>query len=143
MNLAPRDLNGLSDGSALLLAVQEWLTLAGRVIWHQGVVPDIEGTLPPTAHLLLPLTEAGMTPDQLQATEDEQVLSALELLAPPSESAKVDLERHETRIAGMAAGHRFVAQCRSRTAQANSSVKCFGVQEEVELTIQVNANHTQ
>jgi len=74
---------GLSDGSALLLAVQEWLTPAGRVIWHQGIVPDIEVTLPPTAHLLLPLAEAGMTPDQLQASEDEQVLRALELLAPP------------------------------------------------------------
>jgi carboxyl-terminal processing protease len=73
----------LSDGSALLLAVEEWLTPTGRVIWHQGIAPDVECALPSTAHPLLPLTEAGMTPDQLQATEDEQVLRALELLAPP------------------------------------------------------------
>jgi carboxyl-terminal processing protease len=76
----------LPDGSALLLAVEEWLTPAGRVIWHQGIVPDVHVTLPPTVHPLLPLAEAGMTPDQLQATEDEQVLRALELLALPGES---------------------------------------------------------
>jgi carboxyl-terminal processing protease len=30
----------LSDGSALLLAVDEWLTPDGHVIWHKGVAPD-------------------------------------------------------------------------------------------------------
>jgi carboxyl-terminal processing protease len=36
----------LSDGSAVLLAVAEWLTPDGRQIWHQGIKPDIEVTLP-------------------------------------------------------------------------------------------------
>jgi carboxyl-terminal processing protease len=72
----------LSDGSVLLLAVEEWLTPAGHVIWHQGIAPDIEVALPPTAHPLLPLTEAGMTPDELQVSEDDQVLRALDLLTP-------------------------------------------------------------
>ena len=37
---------GLSDGSALLLATQEWLTPAGRVIWHKGIAPDVQVSLP-------------------------------------------------------------------------------------------------
>jgi carboxyl-terminal processing protease len=37
----------LSDGSALLLAVEEWLTPAGHVIWHKGISPDLSVTLPP------------------------------------------------------------------------------------------------
>ena len=77
----------LSDGSAMLLAIEEWLTPAGRVIWHQGIVPDVEVTLSPNVYPLLPLAEVGMTPDQLQAAGDEQVLRALELLVPPDESA--------------------------------------------------------
>lgn len=31
---------GLSDGSALKLAIERWLTPEGRVIWHQGIAPD-------------------------------------------------------------------------------------------------------
>ena len=77
----------LSDGSAMLLAIEEWLTPAGRVIWHQGIVPDVEVALSPNVYPLLPLAEVGMTPDQLQAAGDEQVLRALELLVPPDESA--------------------------------------------------------
>jgi len=30
----------LSDGSAMMLAIEEWLTPAGHVIWHQGISPD-------------------------------------------------------------------------------------------------------
>ena len=46
----------LSDGSVLLLAVEEWLTPKGRVIWHQGLDPDITVALPSDAEPLLPLT---------------------------------------------------------------------------------------
>jgi carboxyl-terminal processing protease len=70
----------LSDGSALLLATEEWLTPSGRVIWHQGLSPDLVVTLPPDAALLLPAVERDMTPDQLQSSGDEQLLQALELL---------------------------------------------------------------
>ena len=71
----------LSDGSVLLLATQEWLTPNGRVIWHQGLSPDIEVTLPSDMAPLLPVTERGLTPDQLQNSGDAQLLQALELLA--------------------------------------------------------------
>jgi carboxyl-terminal processing protease len=80
----------LSDGSAMLLAIEEWLTPDGRVIWHQGIVPDEVITLPTTARVLHPETEADMTPDQLQASGDVQLLRALDLLttSPPATSAE-------------------------------------------------------
>lgn len=70
----------LSNGSALLLATQEWLTPAGRVIWHQGIKADVEVTLPETAAPLVPEGETGMTAEQLQASGDVQLLRGLELL---------------------------------------------------------------
>jgi carboxyl-terminal processing protease len=70
----------LSDGSALLLATEEWLTPEGRLIWHQGIAPDIQVTLPQGTSSLLPEAEAGMTPEQMQNSGDAQLLRALELL---------------------------------------------------------------
>jgi carboxyl-terminal processing protease len=70
----------LADGSALLLATEEWLTPKGRLIWHQGIAPDEVVTLPPDESPLLPEAESGMTPDQLQSSGDAQLLRALELL---------------------------------------------------------------
>lgn len=69
----------LSDGSALLLAVREWLTPSGRVIWHQGISPDIAVSLAPDVTPLRPEAERDMTPEQLQSSEDVQLLRALEL----------------------------------------------------------------
>jgi len=73
---------GLADGSALLLAVEEWLTPAGQVIWHKGITPEIEVELPAEALPLLPEEEQNMTVAQLKASKDEQLLRALELLNP-------------------------------------------------------------
>jgi carboxyl-terminal processing protease len=70
----------LSDGSVLLLAVQEWLTPDGRVIWHRGLDPDAAVTLPSGVDPLLPLTERGLTADQVRDSGDAQLLKALELL---------------------------------------------------------------
>jgi hypothetical protein len=70
----------LSDGSALLLATQEWLTPRGRVIWHQGITPDEVVALPTGAAPLLPEAESGMTPEQVTGSGDAQLLRALELL---------------------------------------------------------------
>lgn len=70
----------LSDGSALLLATEEWLTPNGRTIWHQGIAPDVQVTLEQGASPLLPEAEDGMTPEQLQNSGDAQLLRALELL---------------------------------------------------------------
>ena len=47
----------LSDGSALMLAIEEWLTPAGPNIWHQGISPDLVVPLPPDVIPLIPVTE--------------------------------------------------------------------------------------
>jgi carboxyl-terminal processing protease len=70
----------LSDGSALLLATAEWLTPEGRLIWHHGIVPDVQATLPQGTSPLLPQAEAGMTSEQVQNSRDAQLLRAVELL---------------------------------------------------------------
>jgi len=70
----------LSDGSALLLATEEWLTPQGRLIWHQGIAPDVQVILPRGTNPLLPEAEAGMTSEQVQNSGDAQLLRALELL---------------------------------------------------------------
>ena len=70
----------LPDGSALLLAVQEWLTPKGRVIWHHGITPDDQVSLPANAHPLLPEAERSMTLAQIQASGDAQFLQALKTL---------------------------------------------------------------
>jgi carboxyl-terminal processing protease len=70
----------LSDGSALLLATEQWLTPDGRLIWHQGIAPDQEVALAINSQLLLPETERHLTAEQLQASEDTQLLQAITLL---------------------------------------------------------------
>jgi carboxyl-terminal processing protease len=70
----------LSDGSALMLATEEWLTPNGNSIWHQGITPDIQVALPASAIPLVPDAEAGMTASQLTATDDTQLLRAIQAL---------------------------------------------------------------
>ena len=70
----------LPDNSALLLATEEWLTPKGRVIWHQGLVPDTEVKISADARLLTPDVERNLTPDKLKASSDAQVLEALKTL---------------------------------------------------------------
>jgi carboxyl-terminal processing protease len=70
----------LSDGSALLLATQEWLTPSGHAIWHRGISPDEVVPLAPGVIPLIPQAEKGMTPAQLQASGDKQLLRALDIL---------------------------------------------------------------
>jgi carboxyl-terminal processing protease len=71
----------LSDGSSLLLAVEEWLTPDGHTIWHKGITPDIPVSLPQDVIPLTPSAERDMTPDQMRASKDEQLLRALELVS--------------------------------------------------------------
>jgi carboxyl-terminal processing protease len=70
----------LSDGSALLLAIEEWLTPAGHVIWHKGIMPSIVVALAPGASPLFPEAERNMNAEQLQNSGDAQLLTALQLL---------------------------------------------------------------
>lgn len=70
----------LSDGSALLLAVEEWLTPNGHTIWHQGIAPTLKVILPSDVAPSFPESERNMTPSQLRSTKDKQLLDALDLL---------------------------------------------------------------
>ncbi len=70
----------LSDGSVLLLAVEEWLTPDGRVIWQKGLDPNEQVTLPPEAEPLMRLRLRDTTAAELRESDDEQLLRALELL---------------------------------------------------------------
>jgi carboxyl-terminal processing protease len=70
----------LSDGSALMLAIEEWLTPDGHVIWHHGITPDVVVPLPPDVTPLIPATEKGLTPEALKNSKDVQLLRALDLL---------------------------------------------------------------
>ena len=71
----------LPDGSALILAIGEWLTPSGKTIWHVGLTPDEIVPLATGASLLFPEEEQGLTLSQLQASGDQQLLSAIGLLS--------------------------------------------------------------
>ncbi|MCL5097300.1 MAG: S41 family peptidase [Candidatus Omnitrophica bacterium] len=70
----------LSDGSALLLAIQEWLTPDGHTIWHKGITPNVTIALPPNVVPLYPEAERDMTAAQLEASKDDQLLRAINML---------------------------------------------------------------
>ncbi len=80
----------LSDGSVLLIAIEEWLTPAGRTIWHRGISPDLAVSLPPNATPLFPQAEKGMTEEELRASKDEQLLRALDLFSHRAEDRARD-----------------------------------------------------
>jgi len=81
----------LSDGSAILLATEQWLTPKGRVIWREGIVPDEVVDLNGPVQLLVPETAGDLTPEDMAASPDTQVLRALQLLgAPVAASAAPD-----------------------------------------------------
>ncbi len=70
----------LSDGSAILLATELWLTPKGREIWHQGISPDVSVQLPTDVNPSIPETERNMTVEQLKNLNDTQLQRGLELL---------------------------------------------------------------
>jgi carboxyl-terminal processing protease len=71
----------LADGSEILLATQEWLTPNGRVIWHEGIAPDISVSMPTDVFAQTPSSEKSMTAAQLQNSQDTQLLKAIEMLS--------------------------------------------------------------
>ncbi len=73
----------LSDGSALLLATEEWLTPSGRTIWHKGIEPDETIKLQQDVSPLLPAALVGMTGESFKRTEDVQMLAAVNSLSSP------------------------------------------------------------
>jgi carboxyl-terminal processing protease len=70
----------LSDGSALLLAVEEWLTPNGHAIWHKGIDPDFVVPLSEGASPLFPEEERDMTPLRVKEIKDPQLRQALDLI---------------------------------------------------------------
>jgi carboxyl-terminal processing protease len=71
----------LSDGSSILLATKQWLTPNGRAIWHQGITPDEVVSLPANVSAVIPEMEKDMNPQQLQDSQDTQLLRAIQILA--------------------------------------------------------------
>ena len=67
----------LSDGSALVLAIQEWLTPSGKTIWHTGLTPDTVVSLAAGVTPLFPLAEKGLSQEQIQSSGDQQLLNAM------------------------------------------------------------------
>lgn len=88
----------LSDGSALMLATEEWLTPAGHVIWHQGISPDLLVPLPPEVITLIPATEKGLTAEELRRNQDVQLLRALDLLDHPIGQSKQSRQSTRWRV---------------------------------------------
>ena len=70
----------LSDGSALILAIKEWLTPKDRVIWHIGIVPDEVVKLELNVAPLTPESERAFSADDLAKSGDQQILKAIDLL---------------------------------------------------------------
>jgi carboxyl-terminal processing protease len=70
----------LTDGSEVLLATEEWLTPSGRVIWHKGINPDVTVSLANTISSFVPNDGQGMTANQLQNSQDTQLLKAISTL---------------------------------------------------------------
>jgi carboxyl-terminal processing protease len=67
----------LSDGSALVLAIQEWLTPSGKTIWHTGLTPDTVVSLAAGVAPLFPQAEKGLSQAQIQSSGDQQLLAAM------------------------------------------------------------------
>lgn len=70
----------LDDGSVLLLGTSQWLTPKGRLIRKQGIEPDVAVEMSIGANLLSPGELEELTVAELLASEDTQLLKALELL---------------------------------------------------------------
>lgn len=70
----------LSDGSAVLLAVDQWLTPKERQIWHKGITPDIKVEMPTGASILLPESGTKLSAKTLSDSKDAQLLKAIEVL---------------------------------------------------------------
>jgi carboxyl-terminal processing protease len=72
----------LSDGSAVRLAIYQWLTPGGRRIWRRGVAPDkgLEVALLRGDRILFPEAAGKLTPADLTRIRDRQLLKALEVL---------------------------------------------------------------
>jgi carboxyl-terminal processing protease len=79
----------LADGSLLLLGAGQWLTPNGRLIRQQGIEPDIMVELPAGSDLITPSELKETSLAELPASEDKQLLKALEVLDALPQAAKI------------------------------------------------------
>jgi len=86
----------LSDGSALLLGTSQWLTPNGRLIRQQGIEPDVLVELPAGMDLLSPDELRDLTVAELLASEDAQLLTALELLEAAPQPSAVEVQQRDS-----------------------------------------------
>lgn len=73
----------LSDGSAILLGVRQWLTPSGHLIWKNGITPNRVVAEPPGTVPLLPVELRSMSPEQFQQRGDVQLITAVQVLGAP------------------------------------------------------------
>jgi carboxyl-terminal processing protease len=73
----------LTDGSALRLAVERWLTPDGELIFGQGIDPTIAVPLPADQVALDPLDVRDIPADQIDELPDAQLRRAIEILTTP------------------------------------------------------------
>lgn len=71
----------LSDGSALRIGTVEWLTPKGRVIWHEGIAPDVVVERPAEVAPIVPDDLRTMKPSDVATLADPQLSRAIELVA--------------------------------------------------------------
>ncbi|HET9456186.1 MAG TPA: S41 family peptidase [Candidatus Limnocylindrales bacterium] len=71
---------GLADGSALRIGTVEWLTPNGRVIWHEGIAPDIEVARPDGVLPVVPDDLRELMPADVAELADPQLARAIELV---------------------------------------------------------------
>jgi carboxyl-terminal processing protease len=74
----------MGDGSAVFLAIAEWVTPNGHRIWHQGIEPTIEMNLPVDINALLPgatAYDAQLETQTFTMLEDRQLYNALTILS--------------------------------------------------------------
>lgn len=72
------------SGARLLLGTVQWLTPTGRLIRKQGIEPDVEVVLPIGSRMLSPAELATISATDLQASEDIQLLRAIEIVRQPA-----------------------------------------------------------
>ncbi|HEB81130.1 MAG TPA: S41 family peptidase [Chromatiales bacterium] len=70
----------LSNGAAMMLAVEEWLTPDGHTIWHRGIEPQKVVSLPPDVLPLRPQDEKRLSAAEFRKTKDKQMLGALRVV---------------------------------------------------------------
>ena len=79
----------LSDGSAILLATQEWLTPNGQTIWHTGITPDKSVDLAANTMPITPEVLSSMSAAQVQSSSDAQFLQALQTVKQQTTSTSL------------------------------------------------------